>query len=70
MWIDSNPDMKKLNYYSVISDVMLYNTEKHSRHPMSLRQDVSRIQYAQINARANKWTSTDFMTDIVDPNSK
>ena len=61
----SGPDMKKFNYYSVIDNVMLYNTEKYSNHPISLTQDVSRIQYAQIIARDN-----DFMTDAVDPSSK
>merc|ERR1712227_491186 len=59
----SGPNMKKLNFYSVIDNVMLYNTEKFSNHKMSLMQDVSRIQYAQINAR----DSLDFMTDAVDP---
>jgi len=58
----SGPNMKKLNFYSVIDNVMLYNTEKFSNHKMSLMQDVSRIQYAQINAR----DSLDFMTDAVD----
>ena len=63
----SGPDMKKLNYYSVLDDIMLYNTEKETNHKMSLMQDVSQIQYAQILARDNQ---LDFMTDAVDPNSK
>ena len=62
----TGPDMRKLNFYSVIDKVMLYNTEANSRHPLSLMQDVSQIQYAQINAR----DTLDFMTDAVDPNSK
>ena len=59
-------NMKKLNFYSVIDNVMLYNTEKNSRHPLSMMQDVSQIQFAQINAR----DTLDVMTDAVDPNSK
>ena len=59
-------NMKKLNFYSVIDNVMLYNTEKGSRHPLSMMQDVSQIQFAQINAR----DKLDLMTDAVDPNSK
>merc|ERR1719394_967292 len=61
----TGPDMRKLNFYSVIDKVMLYNTEANSRHPLSLMQDVSQIQYAQINAR----DTLDFMTDAVDPNN-
>merc|ERR1719394_485208 len=61
----TGPDMRKLNFYSVIDNVMLYNTEANSRHPLSLMQDVSQIQYAQINAR----DTLDFMTDAVDPNN-
>jgi len=61
----TGPDMRKLNFYSVIDNVMLYNTEANSNHPLSLMQDVSQIQYAQINAR----DSFDFMTDAVDPNN-
>ena len=63
----SGPDMKTLNYYSVLDNIMLYNTEANTNHPMSLMQDVSQIQYAQILARDNQ---LDFMTDAVDPNSK
>ena len=62
----NGPNMKKLNYYSVLDDVMLYNTEKFSNHKMSLMQDVSRIQFAQINAR----DTLDFMTDAVATGSK
>jgi hypothetical protein len=61
----SGPDMKKLNFYSVLDDIMLYNTEKETNHKMSLMQDVSQIQYAQILAR----DTLDFMTDAVDPNN-
>ena len=63
---NNGPNMKKLNYYSVLDDVMLYNTEKFSNHKMSLMQDVSRIQFAQINAR----DTLDFMTDAVSSGSK
>merc|ERR1711990_1251743 len=61
----TGPDMKLLNFYSVIDSVMLHNTEKDSRHPLSMMQDVSQIQYAQINAR----DTLDIMTDAVDPNN-
>ena len=54
--------MKSLNFYSVVNNVHLYNTEKNTNHPISLSQDVSRIQMAQINAR----DKNDFMTDAVD----
>ena len=64
--LNNGPDMKKLNYYSTIDDVMLYNTEINSNHKMSLMQDVSRIQFAQINAR----DTLDFMTDAVATNSE
>merc|ERR1711990_1020627 len=59
------PNMKKLNYYSTIDNVMLYNTEAGTRHPISLMQDVSRIQYAQMNAR----DTNDLFTDAVDPSN-
>merc|ERR1712046_235123 len=62
---NTGPDMKKLNFYSVIDDVMLYNTEANTNHPLSLMQDVSQIQYAQILAR----NPDNFMTDAVNPNS-
>jgi len=61
----TGPNMKKLNYYSTIDNVMLYNTEAGTRHPISLMQDVSRIQYAQMNAR----DTNDLFTDAVDPSS-
>jgi len=61
----NGPDMRKLNYYSTIDNVMLYNTEAGTRHPISLMQDVSRIQYAQMNAR----DTNDLFTDAVDPNN-
>ena len=64
--IDGNgPNMKKLNFYSTIDNVMLYNTEAGTRHPISLMQDVSRIQYAQMNAR----DTNDLFTDAVDPSN-
>merc|ERR1712046_449443 len=62
---NTGPDMKKLNFYSVIDDVMLYNTEANTNHPLSLMQDVSQIQYAQILAR----NPDNVMTDAVNPNS-
>jgi len=49
----SGANMKLLNFYSVKADVMLYNTEIASNHPLSLKQDVSQIQYAQIDARSD-----------------
>jgi len=61
----TGPNMKKLNYYSTIDNVMLYNTEAGTRHPISLMQDVSRIQYAQMNAR----DTNDLFTDAVDPSN-
>ena len=45
------PNMKLLNFYSVKAGVELYNTEIDSNHPLSLVQDVSQIQYAQITGR-------------------
>jgi len=52
------PNMKLLNFYSVKADVSLYNTEIDSNHPLSLVQDVSQIQYAQIQARADNALDT------------
>jgi hypothetical protein len=57
------PNMAKLNYYSVIDNVKLANTEKNTNHPMSLTQSVSQIQFAQITAR----DTNDVNTDVVDP---
>jgi len=48
-----SPNMKLLNFYSVKADVSLFNTEIDSNHPLSLIQDVSQIQYAQIQARSD-----------------
>ena len=68
----SGPNMKSLNFYSVVNNVQLYNTEKNTNHPISLNQDVSRIQMAQIRARDKPFdvSDFDFMTDAVDPTSK
>jgi len=52
------PNMKLLNFYSVKADVSLFNTEIDSNHPLSLIQDVSQIQYAQIQARADNALDT------------
>jgi len=60
---NNGPDMKKLNYYSVIDDVMLYNTEIDSNHPLSLKQDVSRIQFDQITQRDLNDVNTDAVGD-------
>merc|ERR1711990_118577 len=51
------------NYYSVIDDVVLRNTESGTNHPMSMTQDVSQIQYAQILAR----DAHNLHNDVIDP---
>ena len=46
------PDMMTLNFYSVIDNALLQSTHVNSNNPWSKTEDISQIQYAQINARS------------------